>query len=147
MKVILTHDVPNVGRKNEVKTISDGYVKNFLFPRGLAVVATEAAMKKAAAEGARRAKEVAATEEAIGACIGRIAGTTIALTEKANEAGHLFAGITRERLAEALGAACGGFLPPEAISLEKPIKEIGAKEIKISHGGLMKTVIVTVSAT
>ena len=102
MKVVLLKDVKNIGKRDEILNVSDGYARNFLFPQKLAVEATPGALKeierKRAAQDAREAERVA---EAKGKA-GRLAGKTITLAVKCGEKGRLYGSVTAAEVAEAL---------------------------------------------
>lgn len=125
MKVILLRDVKGVGRKFEEKSVADGYAANFLLPRKLAVPLTGQSaaqitqLKKQ--EEINRAKEA----EKLSESISKIAGQTITLKVNANEQGHLFEKITKEKLGKNLN------LDSEQINLDQPIKELGTYEIPV----------------
>ena len=96
MRVIFLQDVPRVGKRNDIKEISDGYALNFLFPRKLATPATS----KAVAELEQRKKEIVVEREVEENLLMRnleeIKGKTITISGKANEKGHLFSAIHKK---------------------------------------------------
>ena len=102
MKVILLADVKEKGKKDEIVNVSDGYARNFLFPKKLAVEATPGAMKeiekKRAAEAAREAERRAAAEEKAKALKGKV----INMTVKCGAAGRLYGSITTAEIAAEL---------------------------------------------
>ncbi len=135
MKVIFLQDVPRVGRKHDVKEMSDGYATNFLFPRKLAVVATP----KAIAELETRKKEIEiereVREELLMKNLAEIRDKVLHMKAKADEKGHLFRGIHTKEIIEAMKVEHRAEISEEFIVLEKPIKEIGEHEISISIKG------------
>jgi large subunit ribosomal protein L9 len=146
MKVILLKDVLKLGRKFDIKNVSDGHAQNFLIPRGLVVVATDAAVKKLIRE-----KEKAGVEEKIQAellvkSLGALKDTTIKISGLANDKGHLFAGITKEILIDEILKQTHLNLDPETVVLEKPIKELGEHKVIISVLGKSAQVTVVVEA-
>src|SRR3989344_403662 len=133
MQVLLLGDVSGIGRKHEVKTVAEGYARNFLIPRGLA---TEAgAGKVAQVEKARAASAdvMRVQSDLLLKNLQSLAGTTLIIEAKANEQGHLFKGIHREDIVEAIKTRAHFNLPPESIELAEPIKEIGEREIIVSQ--------------
>ena len=100
MKVILLKDVAKIGRKYDIKNVADGYALNMLIPRGLAVVATEQAMKKVETLKVNDTTDKKIQTELLLKNLEVIKNLTLNLKEKANEKGHLFAGVTREMLAQ-----------------------------------------------
>lgn len=132
MKVIFLQDVQRVGKRHDVKEISDGYVVNFLLPRKLAVVATP----KAIAELETRKKEIAIEREVqenlLVKNLEAIKDKTITIKVKADEKGHLFSKIHKKEIVEAMKEQNHADIGEEFIVLEKPIKELGEHEIPIS---------------
>ena len=134
MKIILLKDVPKVGRRYETKNISDGYALNMLIPRGLAVIATPDAVKRLELEKSRDEGEKKIHHELLLANLSKLDGTTITVTEKVNEKGHLFAGIHTAEISEAIEKQTRLQVSPEYIMLDKPIKEVGSHEIEVKAG-------------
>jgi len=135
MKVIFLKDVPRVGKKYDVKEISDGYAVNFLFPKKLATPATA----KAVAELELRKKEISIEREVQESLLLKnleeIKGKSITIKGKANDLGHLFSAIHKKEILEAMHAQNHADISEEFLVLEKPIKEIGEHEIPISVKG------------
>ncbi len=135
MKVIFLHDVARVGKKHDIKEISDGYATNFLLPRKLAIIATP----KAVAELELRKKEIAIEREVQESLLLKnleaIKGQVITLKGKANDKGHLFSAIHLKEIVVAMKAQNHADIGEEFIVLEKPIKEVGEFEIPISIKG------------
>ena len=135
MKVVLLKDVAGVGRKGEVKSVSDGHALNFLIPRKCAEMGTPAAIARA-----ERFKNEAATEEKIQADLlqknlSALPGIILEIEGKANEKGHLFSGIHAEQIAAELRKQKGIALLPKFIALAHPIKEVGEHEISVNVQG------------
>lgn len=132
MKVILNQTVPKVGKAGAVVTVADGYARNFLFPRGLAVVADRrqiAALEKKRAYTEQKAEGQKA--EAV-ALKGRIDGQTLRIEGKVGADGtRLFGAVTSARIAEALQAAHGVTLDTRQIALVEPIKRIGTYPVEL----------------
>ena len=126
MKVILKEDVRKLGKKNAVVEVSDGYARNFLFPRGLAVEGTAQNVnilrdKTAAAE--RRDLKLTAEAEAVKA---KIAGKVIKMSVGAGEGGRLFGSVTAAQVAEGLEAQYGVKLDKKNVKIDGAVKELGA---------------------
>lgn len=130
MKVVLLKDVPDVGRKNEVKNVSDGYAFNFLIPRKLAEMGTPQAIAKVERTRNQQETERRIQTDLLLKNIKALEGMTLELSEKANEKGHLFSGIHKETIATELKKQKRIDILPEFVELPKPIKEAG--EYKIS---------------
>ena len=126
MKVILKEDVRKLGKKNAVVEVSDGYARNCLFPRGLAVEGTAQNVnilrdKTAAAE--RRDLKLTAEAEAVKA---KIAGKVIKMSVGAGEGGRLFGSVTAAQVAEALEAQYGVKLDKKNVKIDGAVKALGA---------------------
>lgn len=130
MKVILLKDVPNTGKKNDVKEVSPGFGRNFLIPKGLAVVADNDSLqklelkKKADAENA--AKELKETES----IVKKINGQEIEIKVKTGSEGQLFESINKQKVSDHL-KEMGFNVDKDNVVLESPIKEAGEFPIKL----------------
>lgn len=136
MKIILKKDVPKIGGKNSVVEVSDGYATNFLIPKKLAERATEQKIKRM--EEQKQMKEEKTKEEMDlkEKEIKELAGKTIGIKEKASEKGHLFKGIDAKEVVKKLRSAGYKNIKERDINLEKPIKETGDSNIKLSSGNV-----------
>jgi large subunit ribosomal protein L9 len=136
MKVILLKDVPKVGRRYDIKSVADGYALNLLIPKGLAQVATPQIVAKMEALKAKDLADKQIQNDLLLKNLEIIKTVEISFKEKANDKGNLFAGITREMIAERLAKETKFNLDPESIKLYKPLKEV--VEHKISNEVLGK---------
>lgn len=135
MKVIFLKDVPRVGNRYEVKEVNDGYAINFLFPKGLAEAASPSALftlerQKKEIQIEKEIKEVLLIKN-----LKEIENIVLVLKVKADEKGHLFSGIHKKEIADALQSEHKAAINQEFIALEKPIKEIGEFEIPVQAKG------------
>ena len=134
MKVILMQDVKGKGKKGQMLEISDGYARNFLLPRKLAVEATADAVNtmrmndKAAAEKA--AKERAQAME----ISHKLREMTLVVTAKGGGAGRLFGSVTNQEIADALKAKTGIALDKRKIVIADPIKSVGTYTVQCKLG-------------
>ena len=124
MEVILKQDVENLGHRGEVVKVADGYARNYLLPKKLAMQATEAnkaVIEQMKASAARRsaAEKVVAEEQAA-----KLAPVVLAFTRKSGAEGHLFGSVTAADIAAAL-AAKGFEIDRRKIVLSEPIKSVG----------------------
>lgn len=134
MKIILLKDIAKVGRKYDVKNISDGYALNMLIPKGLAVIATADVMKRIDLEKSRDEGEKKVRQDLLLKNLSELDGVTISLEEKANEKGHLFAGVHKLEIIPAILKQTRLQINEENIILDKPIKEIGSHAIEVRAG-------------
>ena len=145
MKVVLLKDVAGIGRKNEIKQVSDGHALNLLLPRKLAVIATPAAMAHAERLASEAEAERKIQENLLGKNLAALASVKIEIRSKANEQGHLFSGIHREQIAEELKKQQHLELPLASILLEEPLKAIGEYKIEVNVGGKSATFTLIIS--
>ena len=135
MKVILKQDVKGQGKKGELVNVSDGYARNFLFPRGLAVEADAQAMNdlKNREEAAKYRDDM--EKKSAQAAAGLLTGKTLKLTAKAGQGGRLFGSVTTKEVAEELKKQFGLDIEKRKIAMAD-IKAYGSyeAEIKFSHG-------------
>ena len=140
MKVILTQDVKSLGKKGELVNASDGYARNFLFPRKLAVEANAQAMNelknRKSAEKYRLETELKNAKE--------VAGKTVKLTAKAGQGGKIFGSVTAKEVAESISRQFGVSVDKRKVSMED-IKSFGtfSAEVKV-YNGVNATVYVSV---
>ncbi|MFP5342011.1 MAG: 50S ribosomal protein L9 [Candidatus Limnocylindria bacterium] len=144
MKVILTTDVPKLGKSGELKTVADGFATNYLIPQRLAVPAAGGAYRAwqhdiASREDKRRKEredaEIAAT---------RIASTTLTMGVKVGEGGKLYGSITSKDIADAL-ARRGIEVDRHKIVLEDPLKTLGTYKVAVKvYSGMTPEVTVVV---
>jgi large subunit ribosomal protein L9 len=134
MKVILQQDVRGQGKKGQLVDVSDGYARNFLLPRKLAVIATTEnlnTMKQQ--EKARKAQEAAEKAEAQ-ATAQKLEGLMVKISAKAGDGGRLFGAVTAKEVSEALAAQHGVNVAKTKLVLDEPIKSCGSYQIKAKLG-------------
>lgn len=135
MKVIFLKDVPRVGRKYEIKNVADGYALNMLIPRGLAKMATPQIVAQIEKEKANDLTQKNIQEELLLKNLEIIKNLKIEISGKANEKGHLFAGVTKEMIFEKLIRETKMNLDPSFIKLDKPLKEVGEHKVALEALG------------
>lgn len=131
MKVILTQDVKGTGKAGEVKDVADGYARNFLIPRKLAVVASAGALKGVEQRRTAESKRVATEETAAQVLAGRIGAEPFILTARVGDQGRLYGSITSGDIAEALSRRIGEPIDKRRIELPDPIRQLGSFEVPI----------------
>lgn len=131
MKVILLSDVKGVGKKQEIVNVSDGYARNFLFPRKLAMDATPGAAKelekKQAAERARETERRMAAEKKAASLRGKV----VTVVAKCGTQGRLYGSVTGAEIAAALNEQHGVEVDKRKIELSDPIRAVGESEIVV----------------
>lgn len=131
MKVVLLQDVKDLGKKGELVNASDGYARNFLFPRKLAVEATAGRLKeiedKKSSEKNKKEKELKAAKE----LADRLSKVEISFKSKAGENGKLFGSITSKDVADAIKAQQKIVVDKKKIVLHDAIKTLGTYQVEI----------------
>ena len=132
MKVILQQDVKGQGKKGQLVEVSDGYARNFLLPKKLAVPATaENVNTMKQQEKARLAQQAAEKAEAQ-ALAKKLEGLSVTISAKAGEGGRLFGAVTAKEISEALASQHGLNIAKTKIVMGEPIKPAAATSIKPS---------------
>jgi large subunit ribosomal protein L9 len=129
VKVVLRADVEQLGKKGDVIDVADGYARNFLVPRGLALKASKGAEDQAAAM--RRSRDVRdATERAAATEVAtKLVPTPITVTGRAGTGGRLFGSITAGDVADAVQAQTGIELDRRRLHIEEPIRSVGTHRV------------------
>ena len=135
MKVFLKRDVPGLGKANEVKNVSDGYARNYLFPKGLAAPATESNLKAAQVFAETQKAREDRIRERSEHIAEQLKTKTLKFKTKAGETGRLYGSITSADLATEIGRALNIAFDKHWIVLERPIREIGAHAVDIKLEG------------
>ena len=131
MKIIFLENVPRVGKKYEIKEINAGYARNFLIPRGLAEIATKQSIARIEKISKNALAEQKIQKDLLEKNIESLNGVVVVMKEKANEKGHLFAGVRKEEIVAELKKQDHIDLPADCIALEHPIKELGEFDIEV----------------
>jgi large subunit ribosomal protein L9 len=131
MQVLLLRDVPGLGSAGQVRKVAEGYARNFLLPRKLAVVASAGAVKQAEAIKQAVVRREAKTRAEAQELAGLLAQVTLTFHVKASEADRLFGSITSGDIAEALAREKHIAVDKRKIDLETPIKELGTRQVAI----------------
>jgi large subunit ribosomal protein L9 len=144
VKVILTNDVETLGKSGELKDVADGYARNFLLPRKLAVPATGGAYRAWQHDIASREDKRKREREDAEIAAQRISSTTLTMGVKVGEGGKLYGSITAKDIADALGRR-GITVDRHKIELDEPLKMLGTYKVAIKvHQGLTPEVTVAV---
>ncbi|HEV7451014.1 MAG TPA: 50S ribosomal protein L9 [Pseudonocardiaceae bacterium] len=150
MKIILTADVPDLGESGDLVQVKDGYARNYLLPRGLAIMATRGAEKQVAtirrAQQTRRIRDLDHAREIAGTLSGL---GTVSLTAKAGRSGgKLFGSITAADVVDAVRSAGGPALDKRALDLGGQIKSAGSYQVTVRlHPDVSVTVPLEVTTT
>lgn len=144
MKVIFLKNVPKVAKINDIKEQPDGYVRNFLVPKGFAIIATPEAIKRLerAQNEIRVSKEI--QTDLFKKNLRAVEGMAVTISAKANDKGHLFQAIHAKDIVEALKKEHQVRIAPEYISIANPIKELGTFKAIAEAMGIKEEITVNV---
>lgn len=134
MKVILQQDVKGQGRKGQLVEVSDGYARNFLLPRKLAVEASADAMNTMRLQEKAKQAKMAAEKGEAEAIAEKLKSAQVKLSAKSGAGGKLFGSITSKEIAEGLKAQHGIELNKSKIVQDEPIKTFGSFQLKVKLG-------------
>lgn len=147
MKVVLRADVEHLGRKGDLLDVTDGYARNYLVPRGMAIKATKGAVAQAEAMRRNRAARDTRDRESAEAVAARVGAQTLRIGARAGEGGKLFGSVTNADVAAAVHDQLGIDLDRRAIELADPIRDLGASDIVVRlHPDVTATLHVEVAA-
>ena len=145
MNVVLLKTVPSLGKAGDVKKVADGYARNYLIPKGLAMAATTSAMTQVGtvkkAEARRDLRELTETQE----FADRLALETFTFQARAGEGDRLYGSVTSADIADAIGKAVGQEIDKRKVLLEQPLRELGEHKVSVKlHGEVVSEVTVLV---
>lgn len=124
MKIILTENVPSLGYKDDVVEVKDGYGRNYLIPKGLAVIATESALKRRAEDQKQRAHKLEKIKADAEAAAAALEGVRLTIGAKTSSKGTIFGSVNALQIAEAL-EKLGHIVDRKIIEIKDPVKEVG----------------------
>ncbi len=125
MKVVFLEDVPRVARAGEVKSVSEGYGRNYLLPKKLAVMASPGELKRLETWRQAQEKQRATEERQLTELVQRLEGASVTIKAKAAETGHLYGSVSAAEIAEALTAAAIAAVEKKWVELEAPLRQVG----------------------
>ena len=134
MKVILQQDVKGQGKKGQLIDVSDGYGRNFLLAKKLAVLATPENVNTMKQQEKAKQAQMAAEKAEAQATAKKLEGLTVKIVAKAGEGGRLFGAVTAKEVSEALAAQHGVNIAKTKLVLDEPIKSCGGYKIKAKLG-------------
>ena len=134
MKVILKADVRGKGKKGQMIEVAEGYARNFLLPKGLAVLATADAMNTMRLQEKAKAKADAEAKAAATAIAEKLKGLQVKVASKGGEGGKLFGAVTGREIAAALKEQHGVDIDSKKLVLAEPIKSFGSYQVKAKLG-------------
>jgi large subunit ribosomal protein L9 len=131
MKVILTQDVKGSGKKGEIINVAEGYARNYLFPKKLAIEATDGNMKEVARQKASQEQKKAEELGNARLLAKQLEKVMITLAVKTGDGGRLFGSINTKDISDQLEKECGLAIDKRKIELKGPIKNLGTHKVSI----------------
>jgi len=131
MKVLLTRDVDKLGKAGVVKTVADGYARNYLIPHGLAVYASPGALKQAETVRKMEQKRQAQLADEASTIADRLKGVTLRFQARASETGKLYGSITTKQVVEALEKEIGVAIDRRKLDMREPIRSLGLHTLRV----------------
>ena len=145
MRVVLRTDVEHLGHKGDLLDVTDGYARNYLVPRGMAIKATKGAVAPAEAMRRNRAARDAREREAAEGAATQLGARPLRVVARAGEGGKLFGSVTNADVASAVHDQFGIELDRRVIDLAEPIRDLGATDVVVRlHPDVAATVHVEV---
>jgi large subunit ribosomal protein L9 len=132
MKVVFLKDVSSKGKAGEIRDVADGYARNFLFARGLALQATADTIKKAQSQADAKAQRQAHLHKELSELAKLIEGKELHFKAKAGEKGRLHGSITSANIADELSKLVDFDVDRKKITLDEPLRQLGEHEVKIN---------------
>ena len=134
MKVIFSVDVRGQGKKGEMKEVSDGYARNYLLPRGLAVAATQGNLNAMKLRDAAKKRQMELEKAAAEENAKKLEGIIVKVRAKAGDSGRLFGSVTSKEISDALAEQHGITIEKNKIVQSEPIKSFGSYDVKCKFG-------------
>lgn len=131
MKVVLRRDVPGLGQAGDVNDVADGYARNYLIPRGFAIVATAGAVASVEARKAAERRHLERLDEERRLLAQRIDGSSVVVRARAGSQGRLHGSITPAQIAEALAVSVGHAVDRREIEIGEPIRHLGEHSVQV----------------
>ncbi len=131
MKVILLKDISGKGKAGEIKEVSQGFARNFLLPRGLALIATPAVIKQVDFGLQREENQEIVDQAKLAELAEQIKGSEIHFQARTGAGDRLFGSITAADIAEKLSQTIGSVVDKRKIDIDKPLRQVGSHEITI----------------
>src|ERR1043166_1483366 len=147
MKVLFKKDVADVAKAGQVKDVADGYARNFLIPRGLAVAATSGALKQVADLQAVAARHAAEEEQSARNLKQRLEAQPVVIEAKAGSQGRLYGSVTTADVASAIQKQIGANVDRRELDIVDPVRQVGSYQVSARlHRNVTATLTIEVRA-
>jgi large subunit ribosomal protein L9 len=145
MQVILIQEVKNLGKEGDVVEVKEGYARNYLLPRKMAIEATPGNLSQIEKLRKKRVLREAKELEEMKFLQSKVEGLALEFTKKAGETGKLYGSLTAREIAEGISRAVGFEFDKKYLELSEPIKELGKHHVRVNFGkGIHATITVNV---
>ena len=131
MKVILAADLDKLGHKGDVVTVADGYARNFLLPKGLALTASKGALRQAEQMKRARLEKEQREKDAAVAKVATLGASPVYISARAGDAGRLFGSVTKTDIARAVAEQLGEEIDSRRVRLDDPIRAVGTHQVEV----------------
>jgi large subunit ribosomal protein L9 len=131
VKVILASDVDKLGHKGDIVTVADGYARNYLVPKGLAMFASKGALKQAEDMQRARGERIRKEKEAAATRVASLGASPVYISARAGEEGRLFGSVTKSDVARAIEEQLNEQIDRHLIRLDDPIRRLGRHEVEV----------------
>ncbi len=147
MKVFLQKDVPGTGKKGEIKTVADGYARNFLLKNKLAIPADDRTVEQLHVQAEKKKKMSMQELKASQRLASQLDGGSIEIRKKMNDTGTLYAGVSEQEIAAAIKKQLNITIDASVVVIHEPLKDMGDHTVTLSLGhGLEAEITVTILA-
>jgi large subunit ribosomal protein L9 len=144
MKVVLRKDVEKLGEAGTVQTVADGFARNYLIPKGLAVLATSGELKVVAENTRVRDMKIARQERQLQDLADKISGQRLEFTARSGDQGRLYGSITAGDIAERLSTVVGQEIDRRKVVLADPIRSVGEHTVTVHLVGRLRPQVTVV---
>ena len=136
MKVILLKDVKGIGKKDEIKEVSDGYARNFLIKRGLAIIVNKDVIVKVKAKAEKAKRDEIKEKKREKQLSKKLDNIVLKISAKANESGKLYAAVGIDNIIEEIKKRFGFVINKKEVSLKEGLKTVGEYKVRLNFGGI-----------
>lgn len=145
MRVILIQEVKNLGKEGDIVDVKEGYARNYLIPKRMAIEATPGNLSQIEKLRKKRVMREAKELEEAKALQGKIEGMVLTFSKKAGETGKLYGSVTAREIAEAISTTVGFELDRKYLELPEPLKDLGKHNVRVNLGkGISATITVDI---
>jgi large subunit ribosomal protein L9 len=131
VKIILSDDIENLGQRGDLVTVADGYARNYLIPKGKALLATKGALRQAEMMRRARLDREQKAKEAAASKVATLAAAPVYISARAGEGGRLFGSVTKSDVARGIEEQLGEVVDRHNVVLDDPIRVLGTHQVEV----------------